>query len=72
MSGSPGNWLILAGILILIVGLLVKLGVFGWFGNLPGDLQFKRDGFRFYFPLTSMILVSVVLSALLALIRKIT
>jgi len=70
LSGTPGNWLILLGILMVIIGLLLKLGVLGWLGNLPGDIQVKRDGFRFYFPITSMILVSVVLSLLLSLIRR--
>jgi hypothetical protein len=70
MNGSLGNWLIVAGLIIIVVGLALKTGVLGWFGNLPGDIQIKRDGFRFYFPLVSMILVSVVLSALLALIRR--
>ncbi|MCB1683154.1 MAG: DUF2905 domain-containing protein [Pseudomonadales bacterium] len=60
----------LVGILVVIIGLLVKLGIFGWIGNLPGDIQFKRGGFRVYFPITSMILVSVVLSALFSLIRR--
>jgi len=70
VNGSPGNWLILAGLAIIILGLLIKTGVLGWIGNLPGDIQIRRDGFRFYFPLASMILISIVLSGLLALIRR--
>ena len=70
MQGGPGNWLILIGIVVLLAGVLVKWGLLGWFGNLPGDIAFKRDGFRFYFPLTSMILISAVLSVLLVLIRR--
>jgi hypothetical protein len=70
VNGSAGNWLILAGLAIIVLGFLVKTGALGWFGNLPGDIQIKRDGFRFYFPLASMILISIGLSALLALIRR--
>jgi hypothetical protein len=70
VNGSLGNWLMLAGLAIIVLGFLVKTGAFGWFGNLPGDIQIKRDGFRFYFPLASMILISIGLSALLALIRR--
>ncbi|MGE0624122.1 MAG: DUF2905 domain-containing protein [Pseudomonadales bacterium] len=70
MQGGPGNWLILIGIVVLLAGVLVKWGLLGWFGNLPGDISIKRDGFRFYFPLTSMILISAVLSVLLGLIRR--
>lgn len=70
MNGSIGNWLILLGIFFLVAGILAKSGVLGWFGHLPGDLHIKRDGFQFYFPLASMILVSVALTALLSLVRK--
>ena len=70
MNGSIGNWLILLGIFFLVAGILAKSGVLGWFGHLPGDLHIKRDGFQFYFPLATMILVSVALTALLSLVRK--
>ncbi|MEM7000106.1 MAG: DUF2905 domain-containing protein [Pseudomonadota bacterium] len=70
MNGSIGNWLILLGIFFLVAGILAKSGVLGWFGHLPGDLHIKRDGFQFYFPLASMILVSVALTALLSFVRK--
>ena len=70
MNGGIGNWLILIGILIVLIGLLAKTGVLGWFGNLPGDIAIRREGFRFYFPITSMILISVVLSLLFSLIRR--
>ena len=70
MNGAIGNWLILIGLAILVVGLLVKSGALGWFGQLPGDIEIKREGFRFYFPLASMLLVSIVLSLLLSLIRR--
>ena len=70
MNGSIGNWLILIGIVVLVTGVLVKTGAFGWFGHLPGDITIRREGFRFYFPLTSMILVSLALSAAFSLIRR--
>ncbi len=70
MQGSIANWLILIGLAIIVVGVLVKSGALGWFGQLPGDLEIKRDGFRFYFPLASMILVSVTLSVLVSLVRR--
>lgn len=70
MNGPIGNWLILIGLAILVIGLLVKAGALAWFGQLPGDIEIKREGFRFYFPLASMVLVSIVVSLLLALIRR--
>jgi hypothetical protein len=64
-----GRWLVLLGIALLVLGLawpwLSKLGL----GRLPGDLHFERDGFSFYFPLTTSILVSLVVSLLLWLFR---
>ena len=62
--------LVTLGIILVIVGIawpwLVKLGL----GRLPGDIVIERENFRFYFPLTSMIIVSLVLSLLVWLFRK--
>ena len=70
MQSHLASWLMLIGGTMLVIGILVKLGVFSWFGHLPGDFHFKREGFQFYFPLSTMILVSIVLSLVLAVIRK--
>lgn len=70
MQGPNTNWIIGAGIALIIIGLVAKTGAFGWFGQLPGDVRVEREGFTFYFPVTSMILISVGLSALLALVRR--
>lgn len=70
MSGPVANLLIGAGILLVLVGVVAKSGLLGWFGHLPGDIQIKRENFQFYLPITSMILVSLALSALLSLIRR--
>lgn len=62
--------LITLGIVLITVGVLwpwiSKMG----FGRLPGDLSVEREGFRFYFPLTTSILVSIGLSLLLWLIFR--
>ena len=70
MGNSVGNWIILAGIVVVIIGFAVKTGLLSWFGNLPGDIHIKRDGFQFFLPVASMILISVVLSAVAAIIRR--
>ena len=70
--GWLGRMLILAGILLAALGgLLMLAGKIpglgesgGWFGRLPGDLYIKRDNFTFYAPLTTGMIVSVVLSLL--------
>jgi hypothetical protein len=65
-----GNWLILIGLLLVGIGLIAKTGLLGWFGQLPGDISIERDGFRLYFPLASMILISIALSILVSIVRR--
>lgn len=64
MSSEIGKWLILIGFLILIAGIIFIL--FGdklnWLGNLPGDIRIERDNFTFYFPVSTMIVISILLS----------
>lgn len=69
-SHALGTFLIGAGVCLVLVGLLVWSGGLRWFGHLPGDIRIERDSVRFYFPLVSMVLVSVVLSLLLRAIRR--
>jgi hypothetical protein len=70
MSGSLGNWLIVTGIVLVVIGLIAKTGLLSWFGQLPGDIQIKRENLQVFLPLTSMIIVSVTLSLLIGLLRR--
>lgn len=69
-----GRTLIVVGILLVVAGGLVLLlgrtGVPFGLGRLPGDILVKRDGFTFYLPITTSIVLSVVLSAVLWLLRR--
>jgi hypothetical protein len=67
---STGNWIIAAGVFLIVIGLAYKLGLLGWFGNLPGDIKYEGKNTRFYFPVVTMIVISVILSLLLSLFRK--
>lgn len=62
--------LVILGLVLLVLGLawpwLQKLGL----GRLPGDIAIQRDGFRFYFPITTSIVVSLVLTLILWLLRR--
>jgi hypothetical protein len=64
------KWLITLGLVLLVSGFLwpwfAKLGL----GHLPGDIRFTRKGVTFYFPITSSLLVSVVLSILIWIFRR--
>lgn len=66
---SVGKSIIMVGVVIILVGLVIYVTgqKFSFFGNLPGDIKVEKENFRFYFPLTSMILVSVVISLVMKL-----
>lgn len=71
MDERPIGWLIVGvGALLMVVGLLVAAGLFGWFGRLPGDLRFGDGNVRVYAPITTMIVVSVVLTLILSVLRR--
>jgi hypothetical protein len=65
-----GRWLIITGTLLIVLGIgwlwLAKLGL----GRLPGDIHVEREGFSFYFPLTTGIVVSIVISVLIWIFRR--
>ena len=63
-----GKVLVVVGLLIAAAGVLVMLGV--PIGRLPGDISYRRGNTTFYFPLTTSILVSLVLTLLLAFLRR--
>ena len=67
---SLGPIVIAAGLAIAIIGVLIWTGALGWFGRLPGDIRIERETLRIYIPLASMLLVSVVLSLIMYLLRK--
>ena len=61
-----GKLLIIAGIVLLAAGLaaLYAPWLFSWFGRLPGDIHIVKDRFSFFFPVVSMIILSVVFTIL--------
>ena len=60
-----GKYLIFFGIaLVVFGGIFLLAGKLPWLGRLPGDILVKRENFTFYFPLTTCILASVLLSLL--------
>jgi ferric-dicitrate binding protein FerR (iron transport regulator) len=65
-----GPWLVGLGIAVAVLGLLAWAGWLSWFGRLPGDIRVASGSTRVYLPITSMLLVSIVLSVLAALLRR--
>lgn len=72
MQTHPAKYLMLLGLAIVVIGVIWYF--FGnrlhFLGKLPGDIRVERDNFRFYFPITTMILLSSLLSGLITLIKK--
>jgi uncharacterized membrane protein len=64
--------LIITGIVLIIIGLIWYFFAdkLAWLGRLPGDIRVEKENFKFYFPITTMILISLILSLLLHLIKK--
>ena len=71
MNKLLGFWIVAGGICLIVIGLLVYSGGLNWFGRLPGDIRYESERTSVYIPLVSMLLVSLALSLIFYLIRKI-
>lgn len=68
-----GAILLALGILVVVAGLLLLFGLpswLGWIGRLPGDIRIDRDGLKVFIPITSMIVLSLLLTLLLNVLRR--
>ncbi|HZA53631.1 MAG TPA: DUF2905 domain-containing protein [Candidatus Udaeobacter sp.] len=66
-----GKTLIYLGLLLVVLGLVFSYGgKIPWLGHLPGDIYIQRDRFTFYFPLTTCIVISIVITLVLYLFRR--
>ncbi len=65
---SPGKILMFIGLGLFVLGLFLNFapGLFSWFGRLPGDIRIQEENRYVFFPITSMIVISLVLSLLLS------
>jgi hypothetical protein len=72
MSNQTGKWMFIIGAIIMVAGLIFWLfhDKLNWIGKLPGDIHVEKENFRFYFPITTMILLSILISAIVALVKK--
>jgi hypothetical protein len=61
----PGWTLIIVGALIVLIGVFWLVGPsLPWLGRLPGDIRVERENFRFYFPLTTCLILSLVVTGI--------
>jgi hypothetical protein len=69
--GALGKFLILLGVFIILIGLFLLMGEkIPWIGRLPGDIIIKKEKFSFYFPITTCIIISIILTLLFWIFRK--
>jgi H+/Cl- antiporter ClcA len=72
MDQNAGKYVIGFGVLVVVVGLVIYFfhDKLHWFGRLPGDIRVERQNFRFYFPITTMILVSLLITLIVNILKK--
>lgn len=69
---NMGRWFLLAGLFFVAVGLILSFapGVFSWFGRLPGDIRLEDERGSLFIPITSMIVVSLILTLIVNLFLR--
>jgi len=69
---NVGKLMATTGVVLVVIGLIVWLASdkLSWLGHLPGDIRVERPNFRFYAPITTMILLSIALSVVMWLLGK--
>jgi hypothetical protein len=69
--GDLGKTIVTIGVILIIVGIILTMvGKIPGVGKLPGDIFIKKENFSFYFPLTTCILLSVIISAVMYFLGK--
>ncbi len=70
-GASLAKLLILFGFLLIVVGgILLLAGKIPWIGKLPGDIYIEKKNFSFYFPLTTSLIISIILTLLFFLFTR--
>jgi Protein of unknown function (DUF2905). len=72
MNSDLGKYIIIAGIMIIFLGVVIYFfhDKLNWIGRLPGDIRIERENFKFYFPITTMILFSLLATVIIQIVRK--
>jgi uncharacterized protein HemY len=72
MNSDTGKYIMLIGGAVVVIGLIIYFfhDKLHWIGHLPGDIRIEKENFRFYFPITTMILFSVLLTVIISVIRR--
>jgi hypothetical protein len=72
MNSDIGKYLIFIGLGIVVLGLVLYFfhDKLHWIGHLPGDIRIEKENFKFYFPITTMLLLSLIVGVLIRIFRK--
>jgi H+/Cl- antiporter ClcA len=72
MDQQTGKYILIAGIFIVVAGALIYFfnDYFKWIGKLPGDIRIEKENFRFYFPLATMIVISIVITIIINIFKR--
>ena len=72
MNAETGKGIIIIGVFIILIGVVIYFfhDKLNWIGKFPGDIKIEKENFRFYFPFTTMILFSLIISVIVQLIKK--
>ena len=72
MDSNTGKYIIMAGVLVILAGVLVYFfhDKLNWIGRLPGDIRVEKENFKFYFPITTMMLFSLLVSGVIIIVKK--
>ena len=66
-----GKFLVIVGLMLVAIGALLWSGIGkNWLGRLPGDINYSRGNFSFYFPVVTCLILSIILTLLFRLFRK--
>jgi hypothetical protein len=74
MNSQFGKYVIVTGVIIVIIGVVIYFfsNKLNWIGRLPGDIRIEKENFRFYFPITTMIIASILVSLIIQIIKRIS
>jgi membrane associated rhomboid family serine protease len=72
MNAETGKYIITLGVVIGVIGVLIYFfhDKLRWIGHLPGDIRIEKENFRFYFPVVTMIVFSVLLSVVAGILKR--
>jgi hypothetical protein len=72
MDQHTGKYIIGAGAIIVAIGVLIYFfhDKLHWIGRLPGDIRVEKENFRFYFPIVTMIILSLLITLIVNIIKR--